>query len=145
MAPMYGGGALVIREAVRRAGRGWPSILALGLAYGVLEEGLVTQSLFNRDYAGLRLLDPAYIPALGIGAADGGADAPYSQCRGPAPDESCRRRRSRSSSSRSASRSGWCSSGPPGSPTPSPMAGDGHCGSRLDVRGRSRPSLVRVT
>lgn len=69
MAPLYGGGAIVIRETVRRAGRGWPSILVLGLAYGVLEEGLVTQSLFNPDYGGLRLLDPAYIPALGIGAS----------------------------------------------------------------------------
>jgi hypothetical protein len=69
MAPMYGGAALVIREVVRRSGRGWPTILVLGLAYGVLEEGIVTQSLFNPDYAGLRLLDPAFIPALGIGAS----------------------------------------------------------------------------
>jgi len=42
MAPMYGGGALVIREAVRRSGRGRPSILVFGLAYGMLEEGIVT-------------------------------------------------------------------------------------------------------
>ena len=33
LAPMYGGGALLIRESVRRTGRGWPSILVLGLAY----------------------------------------------------------------------------------------------------------------
>jgi len=39
LAPMYGGGALVIRELVRRTGRGWPSIILLALAYGVLEEG----------------------------------------------------------------------------------------------------------
>ena len=69
LAPMYGGGALLIRETVRRWGRGWPSILLLGLAYGILEEALATQSLFNPDYLGMHLglLKPAYIPALGIG------------------------------------------------------------------------------
>jgi hypothetical protein len=61
---------VLIREAVRRAGRGWPSILVLGLAYGVFEEAFTTQSLFNPDYLklNLRLLEPAYVPALGIGA-----------------------------------------------------------------------------
>jgi len=69
MAPLYGGGALLIRELVRRAGRGWPSILLLALAYGILEEGFVTQTLFNPNYLSLNLhlLEPAYIPALGIG------------------------------------------------------------------------------
>jgi hypothetical protein len=52
---------------VRRTGRGWPSILILALAYGVLEEGIVTMSLFNPNYVGLRLLDHGYIPQLGIG------------------------------------------------------------------------------
>jgi len=70
LAPMYGGGALLVRELVRRNGRGWPSIFVLGLAYGIVEEAFTTQSLFNPDYlkANLHLLDPAYIPALGIGA-----------------------------------------------------------------------------
>lgn len=70
LTPMYGGGAMLIRETVRHAGLGWPSIVVLALAYGVLEEGLVTQSLFNPNYLGLNqhLLQPAYIPALGIGA-----------------------------------------------------------------------------
>ena len=69
LAPMYGGGALLIRETVRRSGRGWPSILLLALAYGILEEAFATQSLFNPDYLGMHmgLLKPAYIPALGIG------------------------------------------------------------------------------
>ena len=71
LAPLYGGGALLIREVVRRAGRGWPSIVILGLAYGILEEAYTTQSLFNPNYLklNLHLLDTAYIPALGIGAA----------------------------------------------------------------------------
>jgi hypothetical protein len=70
LAPMYGGGALLIRETVRRTGRGWPSILLLGMAYGIFEEAYTTQSLFNPNYLKLNLglLTPAFIPALGIGA-----------------------------------------------------------------------------
>ena len=70
LAPMYGGGALLIREVVRRTGRGWPSIVVLALAYGIIEEAYTTQSLFNPNYLklNLHLLQPAYIPALGIGA-----------------------------------------------------------------------------
>jgi hypothetical protein len=67
LAPLYGGGALLIRELARRTGHGWPTIIVLALAYGVLEEGVTTMSLFNPNYAGQRLLDYGYIPALGIG------------------------------------------------------------------------------
>jgi hypothetical protein len=67
MALMYGAGALFVREVTRRSGRGWPTIITLGLAYGVIEEGLATQSLFNPHYLGLRLLDYGFIPALGVG------------------------------------------------------------------------------
>lgn len=66
--PLYGGGALLIREVARRWRLGWPGIILLGLAYAVIEEGLLTQSLFDPDYVGLRLLDYGFIPALGIGA-----------------------------------------------------------------------------
>jgi hypothetical protein len=51
LAPMYGGAAVLIREVVRGRGRGWPSILGTALAYGLVEEGLVTESLFNPEYA----------------------------------------------------------------------------------------------
>ena len=70
LAPLYGGGALLIPEWVRKAGRGWPSIFVLALAYGSLEEAFLTQSLFNPNFLGqnLRLLEPAYFPSLGIGA-----------------------------------------------------------------------------
>src|SRR5262245_46042651 len=61
LAPMYGGGALLIREAVRRTGRGWPSMILLGVAYSVIEEGLVTQLLFNPSYYGLNLMSNTYI------------------------------------------------------------------------------------
>ena len=57
-----------IREVVRRRGWGYPSMLLLALAYGVFEEAVTTQSLFNPNYADLRLLDPGYIGFLGIGA-----------------------------------------------------------------------------
>ncbi|MFF1816026.1 hypothetical protein ACFVWG_01930 [Kribbella sp. NPDC058245] len=67
LAPLYGGGAVLIRELVRRRGWGYPSMVLLALAYGVLEEGVTTMSLFNPNYADLRLLDPGYLPALGMG------------------------------------------------------------------------------
>lgn len=69
LAPMYGGGALLIRELVRRARRGWPSILLLGAAYALIEEAFTTQSLFNPDYLHLHMhfLAHAWIPFLHIG------------------------------------------------------------------------------
>jgi hypothetical protein len=63
--PQYGCGALLIREVARRTGRGWPTMLLLAVAYALVEEGFTTQSLFNPNYAGLRLLDYGYVPALG--------------------------------------------------------------------------------
>jgi hypothetical protein len=68
LAGLYGGGALLIRELVRRRGWGYPSMIVLALAYGVFEEGVTTQSLFNPDYVGQRLLDPGHIHFLGMGA-----------------------------------------------------------------------------
>jgi hypothetical protein len=64
---LYGAGAIVVREITRRWHRGWPTLLLMALAYGVLEEGIATQSLFNPNYVGLRLLDYGFIPSLGIG------------------------------------------------------------------------------
>lgn len=70
LAPMYGGGAVLIREVARRMGRGWPTIFFLATAYGLLEVGLLDQSLFNPSYARLAYHHVAPIPALGIGAYD---------------------------------------------------------------------------
>ncbi len=69
LAPMYGGGALLIREVVRRMGLGWSRILVLGAAYTLVEEGFTTMSLFNPDYLKLHghFLSHAFIPALGMG------------------------------------------------------------------------------
>ena len=63
--PLYGCGALLIREVTRRTGRGWPTILLLAVAYSLIEEGFLTQSLFNPNYVGQRLLDYGFIPRLG--------------------------------------------------------------------------------
>lgn len=64
----YGGGALLIREITRRTKRGWRTMILLGLAYAVILEGLVNQTLFNPSFFGFSLLDTAYIPAIGMGA-----------------------------------------------------------------------------
>ncbi len=41
-------------------------MLWLALAYALIEEGFTTQSLFNPNYAGQRLLDYGYLPSVGI-------------------------------------------------------------------------------
>jgi hypothetical protein len=66
LSAMYGGGAVLVREVARRTGRGWPTIILLALAYGIIEEGLVTQSLFNPNYAGQDLLSYGHIDAFGM-------------------------------------------------------------------------------
>ncbi|MEV4113557.1 hypothetical protein [Nonomuraea sp. NPDC049695] len=65
--PLYGAGALVIREAARRTGRGWPAMLAFALAYGMFEEAFFTQTLWNENWYHVRILDYGYVPALGTG------------------------------------------------------------------------------
>ncbi|MCI4372460.1 MAG: hypothetical protein L3K02_02275 [Thermoplasmata archaeon] len=47
----YTAGALLIREAMIRWHKGWGSVLLLGLAYGVTEEGLGDNTLFNTNHA----------------------------------------------------------------------------------------------
>src|SRR5262245_4920828 len=43
--PIYGAGVLLIREVVCRAGGGWPSLILLGLAYELVEDGIGLQAL----------------------------------------------------------------------------------------------------
>ncbi|WP_327000817.1 hypothetical protein OHA72_37595 [Dactylosporangium sp. NBC_01737] len=68
LVPLYGGGALLVRELARRTGRGWPTILLLGLAYGVIEAGLIDQSLFNPSYQGQDFQSIAHVPGLSMSA-----------------------------------------------------------------------------
>jgi len=53
---LYGGGAVLARELVRRRRLGAVWLVLLGLAYGLVEEGLVVQSLFDQHYPGLDFL-----------------------------------------------------------------------------------------
>ncbi|MEZ4616028.1 MAG: hypothetical protein R2867_11070 [Caldilineaceae bacterium] len=47
--PLYGCGALLVRELARRQGTGWGRIALLGAAYGIIEEGLAIGSLSNAN------------------------------------------------------------------------------------------------
>jgi hypothetical protein len=67
LAPLYGGGALLVRETARRLGRGWPTIVLFAAAYALIEEGPVDQMVFNPGYLGLdSFAGYAEIPGLGI-------------------------------------------------------------------------------
>jgi hypothetical protein len=44
---LYGGGALLIREAAVRWSKGWASVLLLGAAYAIVEEGLAVHTFFQ--------------------------------------------------------------------------------------------------
>jgi hypothetical protein len=67
LAPLYGGGAILVREGARRCRGGWASLLLLAFAYAVVEEGLVVQTLFNPSYFGLDLLRDAHLAWAGTG------------------------------------------------------------------------------
>jgi hypothetical protein len=56
LALFYGCGAILIREYTLRWGKGWPTVMALGVAYGIAEEGIAVRSFFDPgwpDLAGL--------------------------------------------------------------------------------------------
>ncbi len=53
---LYGSGAVIIRELKTRWKKGVGSILLLGAAYGVLEEGLLVTSWFSPNWADLGLM-----------------------------------------------------------------------------------------
>ncbi len=53
---LYGSGAILVREYTVRWGKGWPTIFTLGLAYGILEEGLMVKSFFDPNWMDLGLL-----------------------------------------------------------------------------------------
>lgn len=49
--PMYGAGVLLIREVTRRVGGGWPSLILLGMAYELVEDGIGLQALTSPTIA----------------------------------------------------------------------------------------------
>ncbi|HZY48120.1 MAG TPA: hypothetical protein VFE96_10025, partial [Candidatus Bathyarchaeia archaeon] len=56
LACLYGSGALLVRDYARRWRKGWRSILILGAAYGVIEEGIMVRSFFNPAWKDLGVL-----------------------------------------------------------------------------------------
>ena len=72
--PLYGCAALLIREVARRARLGWNGILLLATAFGLVEAGLVGQSLFSPDYRGLEgweaMFSTTLIAPLGLSAVN---------------------------------------------------------------------------
>jgi hypothetical protein len=53
---LYGGGAVLVRELAFRWGKGWVSILILGAAYGIIEEGLMVKSFFDPGWMDIGIL-----------------------------------------------------------------------------------------
>ncbi len=53
---LYGGGALIARELTLYWGKGWPTLLMLGLAFGIIHEGILTKSLFDPRWPDLGAL-----------------------------------------------------------------------------------------
>ncbi|WP_433797047.1 hypothetical protein [Actinoplanes sp. CA-252034] len=49
LGPLYGSVAVLIREVARRRGGGWPVMVLLAAAFGLVQAGLVDQSLFDRS------------------------------------------------------------------------------------------------
>ena len=72
--PLYGCPALLIREVARRRGLGWPGMLALGAVFGLLQAGVVDQSLFSSGYRGIEGWEEGYratlLGPLGLSAAN---------------------------------------------------------------------------
>jgi hypothetical protein len=73
-AALYGAPALLIRELARRMGWGWPSIIMLAIALGILQPGVIDQALFSSDYRDIETWDQSlratYIGPLGFSATN---------------------------------------------------------------------------
>lgn len=50
---LYGCGAIIVRELIVRWGKDWKSLLLLGIAYGIYEEGILVQSFFDPGWQDL--------------------------------------------------------------------------------------------
>lgn len=68
---LYGAGVLIMRELSVIWDKGWPSIVLLGAAYGILEEGMAVKSFFDPEWMDLgnlgvygRVLDTNWVWAF---------------------------------------------------------------------------------
>ncbi len=50
---LYGAGVLIVRELAVIWGKGWASIVIMGAAYGILEEGVAVKSFFDPNWMDL--------------------------------------------------------------------------------------------
>ena len=70
--PLYGCPALLIREMARRVGMTWIGVVALATGFGVVQAGLIDQSIFRLTYRDLPAwadwATPTYIEPLGLSA-----------------------------------------------------------------------------
>lgn len=68
--PLYGAPALLIREVARRRGLGWPGILLLAAAFGVVEAAIVDQSMWATGYRDIPYWEdmsvPTYLAPIGL-------------------------------------------------------------------------------
>jgi hypothetical protein len=64
LGPLYGCPALLIRETSRRLAIRWPGVLALCAAFGVLQAGVIDQSLFSMAYRDIPYWDDMLLPTL---------------------------------------------------------------------------------
>lgn len=51
--PLYGGGVLLVRELTLRWDKGWATVIILGAAYGIIEEGIAVKSFFDPGWVDL--------------------------------------------------------------------------------------------
>ena len=56
LSSLYGGGALVVRELKIRWNKGYVSMFILGIAYGIIEEGLMAKSFFDPNWIDIGIL-----------------------------------------------------------------------------------------
>lgn len=70
--PLYGVPALVIRELTVRRGLGWSSRALAAAGFGLLQAGVIDQSIFARHYRDIaswgELIGPTWIEPLGLAA-----------------------------------------------------------------------------
>jgi Kef-type K+ transport system membrane component KefB len=70
--PLYGCPALLIREVARRTDMTWVGLVSLATALGIVQAGLIDQSLFRLSYRGIpdwaSWATPTYIESMGFSA-----------------------------------------------------------------------------
>ncbi|MGC5531693.1 hypothetical protein [Streptomyces sp. SR-10] len=67
LGPLYGTVAVLIREVARRTGRGWPTMVLLSAAFGLIQAGVIDQSLFNPDFVDEASWDDDRLPTFAAG------------------------------------------------------------------------------